>query len=287
MIIRNLLALSQQLTDSDSAALDAELLLCHCLGKERAFLYAWPEHEVGADQEKLFRELIQRRQQGEPVAYLLGSREFWSFSLAVDNSTLIPRPDTERLIEVALDLLRSENASVLDLGTGTGAIALALAKENPRWQLLGVDIASSAIALAQRNARDLKLANVEFLQSDWFAKIAPQQFDLIVSNPPYIDPADPHLSRGDVRFEPRRALVAEQNGFAAIAEITARAQHYLKPRAWLLFEHGFEQAPSVRTLLAQHAFEKISTWNDFSGHERVTGGRWRGQAQPGRDSCNE
>lgn len=275
MLIRELLKLSQLLVGSDSAALDAELLLCHCLAKERAYLYTWPEREVDVQQENHFRELIARRQRGEPVAYLLGSRDFWSFSLAVDNSTLIPRPDTERLVEVALELLSSDRAKVLDLGTGTGAIALALAKEKPHWQVLGVDVANAAVELAQRNARALEIINAEFVQSDWFANIPAQQFDLIVSNPPYIDGADPHLAQGDVRFEPRRALVAEQNGLAAIAEITARAQDYLKPGAWLLFEHGFEQAPLVRTLLSQKAFESIATWNDFGGRERVTGGRWR------------
>lgn len=279
MIIRELLNLSQRLTGSDSATLDAELLLCHCLGKERTYLYAWPESEVDADAEKRYRELIDRRQRGEPVAHLLGRRDFWSFSLAVDNSTLIPRPDTERLVEVALDLLRCDRAAVLDLGTGTGAIALALAKEKPHWKLVGVDVADEAVALAQRNARDLEIINTEFFQSDWFANIPPRQFDLIVSNPPYIDAADPHLSEGDVRFEPRRALVAEQNGLAAIAEIAAHAQHYLKPGAWLLFEHGFEQAPAVRTLLSKHAFESITTWNDFGGRERVTGGRLPGRPQ--------
>jgi release factor glutamine methyltransferase len=275
MLIRELLKLSQLLVGSDSATLDAELLLCHCLAKERAYLYTWPEREVDAQQENHFRELIARRQRGEPVAYLLGSRDFWSFSLAVDNSTLIPRPDTERLVEVALELLSSDRAKVLDLGTGTGAIALALAKEKPHWQVLGIDVANEAVDLAQRNARALEIINAEFVQSDWFANIPAQQFDLIVSNPPYIDGADPHLAQGDVRFEPRRALVAEQSGLAAIAEITARAQDYLKSGAWLLFEHGFEQAPLVRTLLSQQAFESIATWNDFGGRERVTGGRWR------------
>jgi release factor glutamine methyltransferase len=276
MKIKELLALSQLLSDSDSASLDVELLLCHCLGRNRAYLYTWPEHDVDVEQEKYFRQLIARRRRGEPVAYLLGYREFWSFSLAVDNSTLIPRPDTERLVEVALDLPLGDAAAVLDLGTGTGAIALALAKENPRWRVIGVDVAAEAVALARRNARDLKIANAEFLQSDWFEKIPAQQFDLIVSNPPYIDADDPHLAQGDVRFEPKRALVAAQHGLAAFAEIAARAQHYLKPGAWLLFEHGFAQAPSVRTLLAQCKFEAISTWNDLGGNERVTGGRWQG-----------
>src|SRR5690606_24364378 len=177
--------------------------------------------------EKKFRELFERRRRGEPIAYLVGHRDFWSLSLAVDNSTLIPRPDTERLVEVALGLLDGERAAVLDLGTGTGAIALALAKERPRWRVLGTDIAGAAVALAQRNARDLNIGNAEFRQSDWFDNIAPARFDLIVSNPPYIDADDPHLTRGDVRFEPRRALVAEQHGLAAFARIAEQARDYL------------------------------------------------------------
>lgn len=275
MIIRELLGLAQRLVDSDSAALDAELLLCHCLGKDRTYIYTWPEHDVTVAQEQQFRALIERRQHGEPVAYLLGQRDFWSFTLAVDNSTLIPRPDTERLVEVALELPISACANVLDLGTGTGAIALALASECPQWHVLGVDIADAAVALAQRNATALALNNVEFVQSDWFAHIAAQQFDLIVSNPPYIDAADPHLAQGDVRFEPRRALVAADHGLAALTAITTGAQPYLKSGAWLLFEHGFEQGPALRTLLSQHGFDSICSWNDLGGRERVTGGRWR------------
>lgn len=275
MIIRDLLGLAQRLVDSDSATLDAELLLCHCLGKDRAYLYTWPERDIEPAQEQQFRDLIDRRERGEPIAYLLGQREFWSFTLAVDNSTLIPRPDTERLIEVALELPIGNSAAVLDLGTGTGAIALALATERPQWTVLGVDIADAAIALAQRNAHALAIDTVRFFQSDWFATIPAQQFDLIVSNPPYIDAADPHLAQGDVRFEPQRALVAANHGMAALAAITASAQPYLKSGAWLLFEHGFEQGPALRTLLSQHGFDSISSWNDLGGRERVTGGRWR------------
>ena len=271
-VIRDLLALSHQLVDSDSAALDTELLLAHCLGKDRTYLYTWPECEAAADTEKRFRELFERRRRGEPIAYLVGHRDFWSLSLTVDNSTLIPRPDTERLIEVALELFDRECAAVLDLGTGTGAIALALAKERPRWRVVGTDIAGAAVALAQRNARDLNIGNAEFLQSDWFDNIAPARFDLIVSNPPYIDADDPHLTRGDVRFEPRRALVAEQHGLAAFARIAEQARDYLSAGGWLLFEHGYEQAPAVRAMLARHAFTSIETWRDWGGNERVSGG---------------
>ena len=236
MNIRNLLNEAQNSLDSESAALDCELLLCHCLGKERAYLYTWPEREVVSELEMRFKTLLERRRQGEPIAYLIGTREFWSMPLRVNSSTLIPRPDTERLVEVALDLSLRQSAHVLDLGTGTGAIALALASEKSQWCITGVDIAEDAVSLAQQNARDLKIDNAKFIQSNWFENIALQQFDLIVSNPPYIDENDPHLAQGDVRFEPRRALVAAQNGFAAIGDIADAARKYLQRGGWLLFE---------------------------------------------------
>ena len=273
MTIRDLLKHSQSSIDSDTAALDCELLLCHCLGKDRTYLHAWPEHAVDAAVRSEFHALLERRISGEPIAYLTGRREFWSLPLRVDHSTLIPRPDTERLVEVALALALPAAARVLDLGTGTGAIALALASERPGWQVLGVDVAEDVVQLARHNARELAIANARFLESNWFAAVAGQRFDLIVSNPPYIDANDPHLTQGDVRFEPRRALVAAQNGLAAIREIADAAPDSLNPGGWLLFEHGYTQAPAVRTLLAQRGYRDISTWNDWGGNERVTGGR--------------
>ncbi|HET8711551.1 MAG TPA: peptide chain release factor N(5)-glutamine methyltransferase [Spongiibacteraceae bacterium] len=273
MTIGELLKRAQNLLASDTRALDCELLLCHCLQKERAYLYAWPEREIDAIAEKEFQRLLDRRIAGEPIAYLIGRREFWSLPLRVNNSTLIPRPDTERLIEIAIDLPLPENANILDLGTGSGAIALALASEKPGWRILGVDVAQDAVQLAEQNAAELRISNVLFLQSNWFEKIRPQQFDLIVSNPPYIAEDDPHLLQGDVRFEPRRALVAAQQGLAAITEIATTAKSFLRKGAWLLFEHGCDQAPAVRTLLSQLDYDDISTWSDWGGNERVTGGR--------------
>lgn len=275
MNIRDLLKRAQESLDSETAALDCELLLCHCLGKDRAYLYTWPEREIDSACTNEFFALLERRKQGEPIAYLIGSREFWSLPLCVNNSTLIPRPDTERLVEIALNLPLPNCANVLDLGTGSGAIALALAKENPQWHVIGVDVAKDAVALAQHNARNLDIDNAQFLQSDWFENIPLQKFDLIVSNPPYIDENDPHLLQGDVRFEPRRALVAAQNGLAAISEISQSARQYLQCGGWLLFEHGYKQAPSVRTLLSQRNYSDVSTWNDWGGNERVTGGCMR------------
>lgn len=272
MNIRDLLSRAQRSLQSETIALDCELLLCYCLGKDRAYLYTWPEREIDNVKVNEFQALLERRKCGEPIAYLIGTREFWSLPLQVNNSTLIPRPDTERLVEVALDLALPEKARVLDLGTGTGAIALALASENCHWHVLGVDVAEDAISLAQKNAGDLKIGNAQFLQSNWFESIPRQSFDLIVSNPPYIDENDAHLSQGDVRFEPRRAIVAAQNGFAAINDIASAAKPYLQHDGWLLFEHGFTQAAAVRTLLSQLGYSDISTWNDWGGNERVTGG---------------
>ena len=275
MTIRDLLKASQAQLDADTAALDCEILLAHCLGKDRTYLYTWPEQQTEISAEKKFQDLLRRRIEGEPIAYLIGHREFWSLSLSVNSSTLIPRPDTERLVEVALELLAVENARVLDLGTGTGAIALALAKEKSSWQLLGVDIAIEAVQLAQKNAATLAIRNAHFMQSNWFEHIDTQRFDLIVSNPPYIAADDPHLQQGDVRFEPSRALIADNNGLAAIETIAHRAKNYLQANGWLLFEHGYRQAPAVRTLLSQLDYSDISTWHDWSGNERVTGGRAR------------
>lgn len=272
VIIKQLLGLSHLLTDSDSAALDTEILLAHCLQKNRTHLFAWPEREVAAPVEAAFRKLLERRAAGEPIAYLTGYREFWSLPLAVNPSTLIPRPDTERLVEVAQELVQQPCANVLDLGTGTGAIALALARDNPGWSLCGVDIELAAVALARDNARALAIDNAQFLQSDWFAALPAQRFDVIVSNPPYIDADDPHLCSGDVRFEPRRALVARQHGLAAIIEIINAAPDFLRSGGWLLFEHGYQQGDAVRSLLRQAHFNEVQTWRDWAGHERVSGG---------------
>jgi release factor glutamine methyltransferase len=271
--IRELLDQGRRQIDSDSARLDSELLLAFCLQRNRSFLYAWPEKIVDDATAERYRALVDRRRKGEPIAYLIGEREFWSLNLRVDNSTLIPRPETERLVEIALEL-GSGDAHVLDLGTGTGAIALALAQERPHWQILGVDKSADAIALAEHNAHRHQLVNVRFAQSDWFDHIdAAQRFDLIVSNPPYIDADDPHLQQGDVRFEPRSALVAANNGLADIEAIAGTAPAFLQPRGWLLLEHGFAQGAAVRAGLDRHSYAEITTWRDDGGRERVTGGR--------------
>lgn len=261
------------LPDSPSARLDAELLLAHVLGKSRSYLHTWPEREPSAEQCQTFAEHLQRRRQGEPVAYILGRQGFWSLDLEVAAHTLIPRPDTELLVETALQLLPATPVQVLDMGTGTGAIALALASERPAWQATGVDRVAEAIALAERNARQLRLSNVRFHQSHWFSALQGQRYGLIVSNPPYIRAGDPHLSQGDVRFEPGSALVAGEDGLDDIRQIIAQAPAYLQDAGWLLLEHGYDQAEAVRTLLGESGFIEVESRRDYGGHERISLGR--------------
>jgi len=259
-----------ELTESDSPRLDLEVLLCHLLGKSRAWLYTWPEHELEPEQQAAFDRLFERRIAGEPVAHLTGNREFWSLPLKVNRSTLIPRPDTEVLVEAVLELRPQESLRALDLGTGTGAIALALATEKPHWQLLAVDKMPAAVALAEENRQQLGLANVQVRQSDWFDGVPPQHFDVIVSNPPYIDAQDPHLREGDVRFEPRSALVADEQGLADIRQIAAQARSYLAADGLLLVEHGWQQAKAVRKIFAEAGYRDVATRLDYAGRERLT-----------------
>ena len=263
-----------ELADSPSAQLDAELLLATALGKPRSYLRTWPEREVESDCAELFAANLTRRRSGEPIAYILGRQGFWSLDLDVASHTLIPRPDTELLVETALALLPGGPAAVLDLGTGTGAIALALACERPVWQVTGVDRVSEAVALAETNRVRLQLGNAHFLASHWFSALAGQRYQLIVSNPPYIAAGDPHLSRGDVRFEPSSALVAGVDGLDDIRLIIQQAPQHLNAGGWLLLEHGFEQAEAVRQLLRAQGFMAVESRLDLGGHQRISLGQW-------------
>ncbi len=262
---------------SESARLDAELLLAFVLGKDRSYLYTWPERTIPTHQSKLFSDLIEKRRAGHPIAHLIGQKEFWSLPFKVNESTLIPRPETELLVEFCVErielLLRARNTNirVLDMGTGTGAIAIAIAKTFPNIHVDGIDKIPDAIQLAKSNQEINQVENVSFFDSDWFSKVT-NKYDVIVSNPPYIAPEDSHLSCGDVRFEPRSALIASENGFADILDITRQSATYLKSDGLLCFEHGYNQSTEVRSVMEQAGFIKIETKKDYGGRDRITYG---------------
>jgi len=262
---------------SDTPKLDAELLLCQILDCTRTYLFTWPDKVLEESQSKQFEQLCLRRELGEPIAHIVGEREFWTLSLDVNPSTLIPRPDTEILVEQALKIAQSfshdETTSTLkglDLGTGTGAIALALASELAKWQWLGVDFSPEAVELARQNQSKNNIKNCHFVQSDWFSNLDDTRFDLIVSNPPYIDGDDPHLEEGDVRFEPLTALVAEEKGLADIRKILQQGRSYLIETGAILIEHGYRQGVEVRDLFKQHGYLRVHTIKDLSGNDRVS-----------------
>ncbi len=269
MNVKHALTKAQTL-QTESPRVDVEVLLMHVLSIDRAYLFAYPETELTDQQVQTFLTFLQRRERGEPIAHLVGEKEFWSLTLNVDSSTLIPRPDTERLIEVALEQNLPRNAHILDLGTGTGAIALALAKELPEANVVAVDVSPQAVALAKTNAARHQLQRVRFLQSHWFDAVE-GRFDLIVSNPPYIDASDPHLKEGDVRYEPTSALVAADQGLFDLRHIVEQGPQYLALEGVILLEHGWQQAQAVRHLLLAGPYHTIQTWNDYGGQERVTG----------------
>lgn len=262
------------LAGGESPRRDAEILLEHVTGKARTYLLAFGETQLTADQQAQLDALLARRKTGEPVAHLVGEREFWSLPLYVSAATLIPRPDTECLVEQALARLPATPARILDLGTGTGAIALALASERPDCQVTAVDLMPDAVALAQRNLEHLALENVTVQQSSWFTALTDQQFEMIVSNPPYIDECDPHLGEGDVRFEPRSALVAADHGLADLSHIIIQSRQHLVSNGWLLLEHGWTQGEAVRNLFLQAGFAQVETCRDYGGNERLTVGKW-------------
>jgi release factor glutamine methyltransferase len=252
---------------------DAEALLLHVLGRPRSWLFAHADEPVDAASEAAVLALVQRRAAGEPVAYLTGRRGFWTLDLEVTPATLIPRPETERLVELALQRVAPTAAvQVADLGTGSGAIALAIASERPRAQVLATDASIEALAVARRNARRLGLANLRFVHGDWLAPLAGERFALVVSNPPYIESGDPHLARGDLRFEPATALASGADGLDDIRRIVQGARGVLQRGGWLLLEHGWNQGEAVRALLCQAGYAQIFTAQDLEARDRVSGG---------------
>lgn len=244
-------------------------------GKTRTHFRAWPEKKLTEEEEKIFHGFLEQRLHGRPVAHITGSREFWSREFLVTPDVLIPRPETELLVELALERIPAGlAASVADLGTGSGAVAITLALERPNAAVTALDLSPAALDIARQNAARLGAGNVRFLQSDWFATLpACERFDLIVSNPPYIAENDPHLGQGDVRFEPALALASGPDGLDAIRHIVRQAPERLKPGGWLLFEHGFEQAEAARELLQAAGFAEVGSFADLQGHGRVSGGR--------------
>lgn len=266
-------AASRELSSvSDTARLDAEVLLAHVIGKNRAYLRAWPERLLQADEERRFLASIVARARGVPVAYLTGVREFWSRSFKVCPDVLIPRPETELLVELAVEAAcRRNRPRILDLGTGSGVIAVTLALECPDAEVWAVDVSESALAVARHNAAALGAKTVRFLRGDWFAPLpADIRFDLIVSNPPYVSPSDPHLLRGDLRYEPRQALVSVKDGLHDIALIADNAGPRLLPDGGLMIEHGFDQADAVARILGKAGYRDVRHHRDLQGHERVT-----------------
>ncbi len=260
---------------SDTPRLDAEVLLAAALQRPRSYLFTWPERVPEPVQAARFAAWLERRRQGEPIAYLLGQREFWSLELRVTPDTLIPRPETELLVELALDRLPADQAlTVADLGTGSGAIALALASERPQVRLIATDRSAAALAVARDNARRLGMAQIEFRQGDWCAALAGERCALIAANPPYLADADPHAQRGDLRFEPRPALVAGPEGLEALRVIIATAPDVLEAGGWLLLEHGYDQGEAVPALLRERGFVAVGQHRDGAGLSRVSSGRW-------------
>lgn len=263
-----------QLTGGESPKLDAEVLLCHLLQRDRSYLFAWNDKVLSESIIAEFQGLVKRRVSGEPVAHIIGYREFWSLPLAVSPDTLIPRPDTERLVELALDRLPEGPCSVLDLGTGTGAIALALASERSDADVCAIEYQAAAAELARRNSNRCGIP-ITVLQGSWFEPLndSDKTFDVIVSNPPYIDAEDPHLGQGDVRFEPASALVAADEGLADLAYIIEQGAVFLKDGGWLLVEHGFTQGEAVRALFSGANYAHVLTYKDYGDNDRVTVGQ--------------
>ncbi|MCK9397209.1 MAG: peptide chain release factor N(5)-glutamine methyltransferase [Methylobacter sp.] len=260
---------------SDSALLDAEVLLCLALNQPRSHLRAWPDKQLQPEHLVAFRVLLEQRQKGIPIAYITGNREFWSRDFQVSPDVLIPRPDTELLIELSLKLIPADEPfTVIDLGTGSGIIAVTLAAERPHAQISATDFSLAALRIAQLNAGKHQTNNIQFYQSDWFAGVPDTKFNLVISNPPYIAEDDRHLQQGDVRFEPQTALTAAEQGLSDINIIAAAARNYLKPCGHLLIEHGYDQQQQVQALFKDLHYDNVQSYTDLSGQPRATYGQW-------------
>lgn len=261
----------------DSAALEAELLLCHCLDKSRAYLRTWPEKMLDHETLERYRQLLQRRQQGEPFAYITGQKEFWDLQLQVGPAVLIPRPETEHLVELALEKIPPDaHWHIADLGTGSGAIGLAIAKQRPNCRITATDKSPAALETARNNASINRISNIQFVLSAWFEELGKEQFHLIASNPPYVANDDPHLQQGDLRFEPHEALSSGPQGLDDIQHIIAHAGAHLMPPGWLLLEHGYQQGDAVPALLKKYGFTEVQCHSDYAQRERVSMGRFVG-----------
>jgi release factor glutamine methyltransferase len=271
--VRDLLEQGARALPGDEARREAALLLRHVLEVSDAWLVAHPDDEVDAARAVAFRDMVERRVRGEPVAYLTGTRGFHDIELRVAPGVLIPRPETELLVDCALQRIpENPECAIADLGTGSGAIALAIATARPRAKVVATDASDAALAVARANADRLALGNVDFAQGDWCTPLGDARFDVIVSNPPYIAEGDPHLREGDLRFEPAAALASGDDGLDAIRTIVRDARAHLREAGWLMFEHGFEQGPAARNLLAAYGYADIFTERDLEGRERVSGG---------------
>lgn len=260
---------SERLQGLDNPQSEARLLLAYALNKDPVWLMTWPEKEVSEQVSALYQQLLERRVKREPLAYLLGNKEFWSLPLKVNNTVLVPRPETELLVETVLSLLPNSPLSVLELGTGSGAIACALAHSRPAWNIIASDISSEALTVAKENAHQLALSNIQWYQADWFNGLPKQKYAAVISNPPYLSATDPHLI-DELLFEPRRALVSGKSGLEAYETIIANAADYLVQQGSLILEHGFAQGPAIQQLLAKAGFSKIETLTDLAGLARVT-----------------
>ena len=261
---------------SESALLDTELILSHVLDKSRGYLRAYNEEKISETAYSEFKTLLDRRRQGEPVAYIIGKKAFWDFELSVNESVLVPRPETEFLVELCLAKLKNDSGSkrIADLGTGSGAIAIAVALANSDWQVHATDISEDALAVARDNAQSLDVNNIVFHQGSWCDGLPAETFDLILANPPYVAFGDKHLEEGDLPFEPSVALAVEESGFGALNSIMNKASEYLKKDSWLLMEHGYNQQAQLIKNLNELGYEKVAGYKDFAGIDRIGEAKW-------------